>query len=86
MWDRSPLPPGASCDPTYHREVSQAAPSSDHPTTLGALRASGHVHRSVKEEIRANLFARLGAGEDPLPGIFGFDQTVRAERLTDKVP
>ncbi len=49
------------------------------PTTLGALRASGHVHRSVKEEIRANLLARLAAGADPFPGIVGFDQTVRPE-------
>ena len=49
------------------------------PTTLGALRASGHVHRSVKEEIRANLLARLAEGADPFPGIVGFDQTVRPE-------
>ena len=49
------------------------------PTTLGALRASGHVHRSVKEEIRANLLARLADGADPFPGIVGFDQTVRPE-------
>ena len=49
------------------------------PTTLGALRASGHVHRSVKEEIRANLLARLAAGADPFPGIVGFDETVRPE-------
>ncbi len=49
------------------------------PTTLGALRSSGHVHRSVKEEIRANLLARLADGADPFPGIVGFDQTVRPE-------
>jgi len=45
-------------------------------TTLGELRASGHVHRSVKEEIRENLLARMRAGEDRFPGIVGFDQTV----------
>src|ERR1700756_4564007 len=52
--------------------------SNTHPpaATLGALRASGHVHRSVKEEIRKNLLARLRAGEDPFPGIVGFGQTV----------
>src|SRR5580692_2904192 len=44
--------------------------------TLGELRASGHQHRSVKEELRHNLLARLRAGEDPFPGIVGFGQTV----------
>ena len=47
--------------------------------TLGALRASGHVHRSVKAEIRDNLLARLAAGEPTLPGIVGFDGTVLPE-------
>jgi magnesium chelatase subunit I len=45
-------------------------------TTLGALRDSGHVHRSVKAELRENLLARLSAGEPTLPGIVGFDDTV----------
>ena len=45
-------------------------------TTLGALRASGHVHRTVKAEIRDNLIARLAAGEPTFPGIVGFDETV----------
>ena len=48
-------------------------------TTLGALRASGHVHRGVKAEIRENLIARLAAGEPTLPGIVGFDDTVVPE-------
>ncbi|HMC67754.1 MAG TPA: sigma 54-interacting transcriptional regulator, partial [Mycobacteriales bacterium] len=46
------------------------------PTTLGELRASGHVHKSVKAELRDNLLARLAAGEDRFPGIVGFDDTV----------
>jgi magnesium chelatase subunit I len=44
--------------------------------TLGELRASGHVHRSVKEEIKQNLLAALREGRDPFPGIVGFGQTV----------
>ena len=48
-------------------------------TTLGALRASGHVHRGVKAEIRENLLARLAAGEPTLPGIVGFEDTVVPE-------
>jgi magnesium chelatase subunit I len=47
--------------------------------TLGELRGSGHVHRSVKTEIRSNLIARLAAGEPSLPGIVGFDETVTPE-------
>jgi magnesium chelatase subunit I len=47
--------------------------------TLGELRSSGHVHRSVKTEIRTNLIARLAAGESSLPGIIGFDETVTPE-------
>jgi magnesium chelatase subunit I len=47
--------------------------------TLGDLRASGHLHRSVKTEIRQNLIDRLAAGEPSLPGIVGFDDTVTPE-------
>ena len=48
-------------------------------STLGELRASGHVHRVVKAEIRQNLIARLAAGLPSLPGIVGFDETVVPE-------
>jgi len=44
--------------------------------TLGDLRASGHELRSVKEELRQNLIARMRAGENTFPGIIGFGQTV----------
>ena len=47
--------------------------------TLGALLASGHVHRSVKAEVRENLLARLAAGEPSFPGILGYDETVLPE-------
>jgi magnesium chelatase subunit I len=47
--------------------------------TLGELRATGHVHRSVKAEIRQNLIDRLAASEPSLPGIVGFDDTVTPE-------
>jgi len=46
------------------------------PTTVGELRASGHVHRSLRDEIRHNLLAMLTAGDDPWPGLHGFDDTV----------
>src|SRR5919202_3386951 len=57
---------------TYGRRVS----SPQRPTTLGALRASGHQHRTVKQEIRDNLLARMRGGETRFPGVVGFDETV----------
>jgi magnesium chelatase subunit I len=44
--------------------------------TLGELRAAGYRPRSVKEEMRASLVARLRRGETLLPGIIGYDETV----------
>lgn len=52
------------------------------PKTLGALRRHPHfserrlVKRSVRDEIRENLTAKLQAGEPLFPGIVGFDDTV----------
>jgi magnesium chelatase subunit I len=46
------------------------------PATLGELKASGHLYRTVKQEIRENLLARMRAGENRFPGIIGFDDTV----------
>jgi magnesium chelatase subunit I len=44
--------------------------------SLAELRAAGHVHKLVREEIRDNLLAQMRAGEDRFPGIVGFDETV----------
>src|SRR5215203_5781448 len=46
------------------------------PTTVGELRATGHVARSVRAEIRDNLVAALAAGHDPWPGLHGFGSSV----------
>src|ERR1700728_2072434 len=59
---------------------SQPPPTSPAPfsaATLGELRASGHIHRSVKEEIKQNLLTAMREGRDPFPGIVGFGQTVQ---------
>src|SRR6266567_3942624 len=45
-------------------------------TTLGELRASGYPDRTVKEELRENLLARLSGGEPLFPSIVGFDESV----------
>src|SRR5665213_1159771 len=50
--------------------------SSNPATTIGELRASGHVRETVKQEMRRNLLVRLRSGEPLLPGIVGYDETV----------
>jgi magnesium chelatase subunit I len=49
---------------------------SDRPGTLGELRASGWVSRSVKDEVRENAIARIRQGEPLFPGVLGYEQTV----------
>ncbi len=46
------------------------------PTTIGALRESGWRDRTVKEELRDNLIARMRSGDDLFPGIIGYSDTV----------
>jgi magnesium chelatase subunit I len=64
--------------PTTRSQPARDQPTSPAPqiSTLGELRASGHQHRTVKEELRHNLLQRMRAGEDAFPGIIGFGQTV----------
>jgi len=49
------------------------------PKTLGELKATypeAKLRRSVKEEVRENLIARLKEGAPLLPGIHGYEETV----------
>ena len=46
------------------------------PSTLGELRASGYRPRSVREELRANLIARLRAKQPFLPEMIGYADSV----------
>ena len=52
--------------------MTQPPPS----TTVGELRASGHELTPLRREIRDNLLACLAAGQNPWPGLHGFDDTV----------
>ncbi|NHC24472.1 magnesium chelatase [Nocardioides sp. IC4_145] len=45
-------------------------------STVGELRAAGHVSKPVRVEIRDNLLAALREGRDPWPGLHGFEDTV----------
>ncbi|RMF59722.1 MAG: magnesium chelatase, partial [Bacteroidetes bacterium] len=56
--------------------TKQGTRSLTHIRTLGELKAAGYRVRTVKDELRANLIARLRAGEDVFPGILGYEQTV----------
>jgi magnesium chelatase subunit I len=53
--------------------TSSTAPS---VSTVGELRASGHVAKTLRAEIRDNLLAALAEGRDPWPGLHGFETTV----------
>lgn len=44
--------------------------------TLGELKASGYATRSVKDELRTNLIAKLRSGERLFPGVLGYEETV----------
>ena len=48
----------------------------DRPRTLGDLAASGYRIKSVKDEMRHNLIAKLPLGEPLFPGVLGYDETV----------
>src|SRR5678816_1266532 len=44
--------------------------------TLGDLKKSGYKPRSIKEELRQNLIAKLNKGEITFPKIVGYEDTV----------
>ncbi|MEO7046443.1 MAG: AAA family ATPase [Ferruginibacter sp.] len=44
--------------------------------TLGELKKSGYVSKSIKDEIRDNLIIKIKQKENPFPGIIGYEDTV----------
>lgn len=44
--------------------------------TLGELKKSGYVSKSIKQEIRDNLIRKIQAKENPFPGILGYEDSV----------
>ncbi len=44
--------------------------------TLGELKKSGYVSKSIKQEIRDNLIKKIKAKENPFPGILGYEDSV----------
>ncbi len=52
------------------------------PATLGALKSSGYQSKTVKEELRDNLIARLRGHDEGFEGIQGYEETVIPELQT----
>ncbi len=44
--------------------------------TLGELKKSGYISKSIKDEIRENLIVKIKAKENPFPGILGYEDSV----------
>ena len=44
--------------------------------TLGELRAAGLRRRSLRDELRANLLARIRSGTPLFPSVLGYDDSV----------
>ncbi len=44
--------------------------------TIGELRASGYKVLPVREELRKNLIQKIRDGENPFPGVYGYEDTV----------
>lgn len=49
------------------------------PRTLGQLKAAGYRSRSVKDELRENLIARIREGGPLFPGVVGYEHTVEPQ-------
>ncbi|MFM9008760.1 MAG: magnesium chelatase [Bacteroidota bacterium] len=47
--------------------------------TLAELKRSGCKSRSIRDELRENLVSALRKGDQPFPGIFGYEHTVLPE-------
>ncbi len=60
----------STLDPTTLRSEAPAL------ATLGALKESGYATRSVREEMRSNLIAKIRKGDTLFPGVVGYELTV----------
>ena len=67
-------------------EPAASRPGADRPTTLGELRESGYQPKTIREEMRANLIARMRRGDDLFPGIVGYEQPSSPRSRTPSSP
>jgi magnesium chelatase subunit I len=66
----------AHTDPSSTPGPGTLRPPAELAGTLGELRASGWKSVPVAEELRRNTMKRIAAGENLVPGVLGFDDTV----------
>src|SRR5581483_7526768 len=73
-----PLAPPAASGDTGRADLAAEARRlrMTRASTVGELRASGYRVKSVKQELRDNLIARLRSGQTLFPGIVGYEETV----------
>ena len=50
--------------------------SKNRPNTLGALKAAGYTYKTIKDELRDNLVAKIKADQPVFEGIIGYEHTV----------
>src|SRR5690606_31836488 len=78
--DAKPEPPSSTSSSTSSRTPTGATSrTADLPGTLGDLagtRWQALAGRSVKDELRTNLMARLRSGGPIFPGVLGYDDSV----------
>src|SRR5918999_4787264 len=68
--------PGTTNGADMARGATTTSKSETRPTTLGELRDSGYEPRTIREELRTNLIAKMRSGEDLFPGVYGYETTV----------
>jgi len=66
----------AHTDPSSTPGPGTLRPPAELARTLGELRASGWKSVPVAEELRRNTMERIASGENLVPGVLGFDDTV----------
>src|SRR6056300_1254218 len=50
--------------------------SKNRPDSLGALKAAGYTYKTIKDELRDNLVAKIKADQPVFEGIIGYEHTV----------
>jgi hypothetical protein len=79
--DGAPRPSNGTCgaDDDSSHPPAFGEPVASLPETLGALKRSPYAERqgrSVKDEVRRNLLARLAGGGPLFEGVLGYEETV----------
>ena len=58
------------------RGAAPTSTSENRPATLRELRDSGYEPKTIREEMRTNLIAKMRSGDDLFPGVYGYETTV----------